>query len=58
MRFTIYNEDGEQMRKLWDKEAAEAYIRLKDGWYFTEAKKFRNKRINKVDWNNYEPAPF
>lgn len=56
MRFTIYNEDNEPMRKLWDKEAAEAYIRLREGWYYIEAKKYRNKR--KLDLGQFEPAPF
>lgn len=56
MRFTIYDENDEAMRKLWDKEAAEAYIRYKEGWYYVEAKKYRNKR--KFDLNQFEPAPF
>lgn len=56
MRFFIYDEDGELMRKLYDKDSAEAYIRYKEGWYYIEAKKQRNK--HKVDLDQFEPAPF
>jgi len=55
MRFSIYDEDGELMRKLWDKEAAEAYVRYKEGWYYIESKKYRKP---KFDLSKCEPAPF
>lgn len=56
MRFSIYDENGELMRKLWDKEAAESYIRYKEGWYYVETKKCRVKRM--YDLGQFEPAPF
>lgn len=55
MRFTIYDENGEQMRKLWDKEAAQAYIRYREGWYFIESKKLRKP---KFELSQFEEAPF
>jgi len=55
MRFTIYDENGEPMRKLWDKEAAQAYIRYREGWYFIETKKPKKPFF---DINQFEPAPF
>jgi hypothetical protein len=59
MRFSIYDEDGELMRKLYDKESAESYIRHKEGWYYVEAKKPRKNRVDSKNFfDQFEPAPF
>jgi hypothetical protein len=59
MRFSIYDENGELMRKLWDVESAESYIRHKEGWYYVEAKKQRKKKECLQSFlDQFEPAPF
>lgn len=59
MRFSIYDEDGILMRKLYDKDSAEAYIRHKEGWYYVEAKKQRKKKQGTGSFfDQFEPAPF